>query len=563
MNRNLTGIRHAFLNNREFVFAFAAVFVISCFPLFQNVVIAGDDLPYHLLRIESIKEGILAGYLPVKINPVFFNGYGYGSSLFYPDLFLYIPAFFRIIGMGIAASYNLFIMITAAAGFCTAYYCGYGISKNKIAAAVVAVLFSLSQYHLQNMYTRAALGEIQAYMFMPLIVYGFYDLAYGKFEKPLLLIAGFAGLMYCHILSLEITLVLFIVLFLIHIKKIAAQPGQLKKLLICAAVTLGLTCSFWAPFLEQTVSGTFLFQTAAADASGMAVSLKTIFSNSYELLLNKCSFGLLIPALCALRFFLIGPKCGKTEKRIIDLCLITGFALLFAASDLFPWRWMPVALQSIQFPWRLYAYASLFLSAAVGLMFYTVIPKRFQTMALVLLIALAGSFAVYINVNTTVERREIPNGYYLTVGNTYPNNGFEYFPSGISPDEFMQASRTPGVIADGLQYLSYTQDGLRIEAQYGVPSGYIDFPLLYYKGYTAVLEEDGGGTRPLEILGGDSGTVRVFTNNISAHGTMIVDYTGTLVQKLAYKANLAFLALLALYVLVKKTRQKRKNNSDR
>ncbi len=81
----------------------AAVFVITmiiaCAPLISRYCINGHDLEYHLLRIESLKEGILMGKPFLKVNVLFFGGAGYASSMFYPDFLLYIPALLRDAGV--------------------------------------------------------------------------------------------------------------------------------------------------------------------------------------------------------------------------------------------------------------------------------------------------------------------------------------------------------------------------------------------------------------------------------------------------------------------------------
>ena len=54
----------------------AAVFLITvfiaCVPLISRYCINGHDLEYHLLRIESLKEGILIGKPFLKVNTLFF-----------------------------------------------------------------------------------------------------------------------------------------------------------------------------------------------------------------------------------------------------------------------------------------------------------------------------------------------------------------------------------------------------------------------------------------------------------------------------------------------------------
>ena len=59
-------------------------------PLFTQSFKQSDDICYHLLRIEGLKDGMLDGQFPVVIFPEALAGNGYLNSM-YPYLFLYSP----------------------------------------------------------------------------------------------------------------------------------------------------------------------------------------------------------------------------------------------------------------------------------------------------------------------------------------------------------------------------------------------------------------------------------------------------------------------------------------
>ena len=60
-----------------------------------------DDIRFHLWRIEAIKYGLQNGIFPVRMYGLLLDNAGYASGIYYPDLFLYIPAVFRILGLNI------------------------------------------------------------------------------------------------------------------------------------------------------------------------------------------------------------------------------------------------------------------------------------------------------------------------------------------------------------------------------------------------------------------------------------------------------------------------------
>ena len=67
-------------------------------------------MTFHIARIAEIAEGIKAGNWLIKIQPDMINGYGYATPLFYPQLFLYIPALLYVIGFPLHTSYQIFIV---------------------------------------------------------------------------------------------------------------------------------------------------------------------------------------------------------------------------------------------------------------------------------------------------------------------------------------------------------------------------------------------------------------------------------------------------------------------
>ena len=132
-----------------------------CTPLMTGNCINGHDIEYHLLRIEALKEGILMGKPFLKINVLFFGGQGYASSLFYPDFLLYIPAVLRALGVGINACYHIFIAFCLIATYASAFYCTKKITGSVYSASAAAVILTLSQYHVDDIYTRSAAGNIR------------------------------------------------------------------------------------------------------------------------------------------------------------------------------------------------------------------------------------------------------------------------------------------------------------------------------------------------------------------------------------------------------------------
>lgn len=92
-------------------------------PLFYGKIYDGHDLDFHLQRINGIYHGLLDGKINTKIQPCWYDDYGYAVGIFYGDLFLYFPAALRCIGMSIVASYKCFVFAINVLTVLISNYC--------------------------------------------------------------------------------------------------------------------------------------------------------------------------------------------------------------------------------------------------------------------------------------------------------------------------------------------------------------------------------------------------------------------------------------------------------
>lgn len=129
--------------------------------------VLGDDSAFHLVRIEGIKDGLLAGQFPVRLNPLWGDGCGMPTGIFYPDIFLYPFALLRICGIPLSIVWRLFAI---AANVLTAFAAWWAFStytRSRRAGAVATLFYLAFLYRLINLYARAACGEVLAMAFLP------------------------------------------------------------------------------------------------------------------------------------------------------------------------------------------------------------------------------------------------------------------------------------------------------------------------------------------------------------------------------------------------------------
>ncbi len=533
---NLKKYGKIFAGKDGFWQVFLITMLIACLPLFTVNCINGHDVIYHLLRIEALAEGIREGLPFLRVNVLFFGGEGYASSMFYPDTLTYIPAMLRAAGVGINLSYHIFVAVTIVLGFLSAYFCTKMITLNRQSALITAVIFTLCQYHIEDIYTRSAVGEYTAMIFIPLVIYGIWDFMFKDCEKPWILGIGMTGVVLCHTLTTVFCVGLCVLAVLFSIKKIMAKPSIILKLIATAVIVLLITAYYWLPMIEQMNSQVLKYTQDSFDLNYEKLLLKDVFGNAYN------NAGWAVFAAVLPRVFI---KSKKNIIKFADMCTVMGILFALCTTGFFPWGRLARFLGFIQFPWRLLIAASALLAVAGGIYIYEYvrsrsIPGEMAVMAVVLVMAVSaiGNF----------ESND--QGYY-----SYSGDYFSYAPytAEVIGGEWLpvNAERNKLVKDAGVAYtdngseISVTREKNELRVTADERSKYLDVPFVYYKGYAA---EDSEG-RELKVSGdGENGRVRVYTQGA---GEIRVFYKGTTLQLLSTAISAAVLILLIFAVLYK------------
>ena len=535
--------------NKIIWLVFAVTMIIGVSPLISRYCINGHDISYHLLRIESLKEGIQAGKPFLKVNVLFFGGAGYASSMFYPDLLLYIPAFLRVFGVGINASYHIFVAICICLCYLGTYFCTSRICGNRSAGMIGAVLITLCQYHLDDIYVRSAVGEYTAFIFIPFVIYGIYNFIYEGADKAWVLGIGLGGVLLCHVLSFMMCLLFMAVAFIVGFRDIAEKKDTIKRLLITMVCTAAITCSYWLPMLEQFAEGSFYVSEQWIEPKQEAIQIAGIFSDRFP------AMGALLFAFMIPRIF-ISKKDDKSVKYA-DMLFVLGIIFSFLASDIFPWDRAGKYLSFVQFPWRFFIMASCMLALADAVILYAGIRKlnneKFETALLAVIVAAMAAGGLH-TVSTDSQ------GYY-----DYSDDYFSYKPytTQVIGGEWLPVSvKDPGLIVELSEYMTgdegsdigFIREGDHIRAGVNEAYDHIDVPFIFYKGYAAFIEEN-GSRYELSVTGeGRDGFVRVYTGGHT--GELTVSYKGTFIQKIALIITLISTIGIAVCFFVKAKRTK-------
>lgn len=514
---------------------FAIMMIVALSPLISRYCINGHDLDYHLLRIEALKEDILNGQPFAKVNSLFFGGAGYASSMFYADFLLYIPALLRTAGVSINATYHIFVSICAILCCLSVYYCVFKMSGSKYVGLIAGILLTLCPYHMDDMLVRAAVGEYVAFIFVPFVIYGIYNVLYEEMDKPWLFAIGFGGVLLSHTATLLMCVMFCAALFLIKIGVFIKNPKLILKVLLTTVITVAVTAFFWLPMLEQFSTGHFsVVGDGGVDMLDAAVDFSQIVSQKFPTL------GIVLALMAILRVFV-----SKKEEPLLgyaDWMIIAAVAFSILTTNIMPWERLSRLFSFVQFPWRFFLIASALLSVADA-----IIIKAFVAKTKIMWDIVAAVVLVVSMIFALMHQSENEQGYY-----DYSNDYYSYKPYTANviggewlPDTVTDRGKTlelcEQMIADDGRSIEFTRRGTSLSATLNEEYRYVDVPFIYYKGYSANIQNQDGSISELAVTDeGENGMCRVYSDDKT--GSITVSYTGTGIQTVSYIISLLGLA---------------------
>lgn len=579
------------MKNKKYTVCYLVIILMASFPLFNNYLIRGHDIYFHLMRIEGLAQGLRAGEFPVRIQPAWYDGYGYAVSVFYSDLFLYPAALLRLLGISLQDTYKVYVVLCNIA---TALISGYSFGKifrKREIGVFGSCLYTLAPYRLVNLYTRGALGEYTGMIFWPLLIYSCV-LLLNEDRKKVQLQKGavfmgisMAGMLQSHMLTAEIACMVLLLLVIVYCRRIFHKEVMLAG---CGAVAaaLGLSAWFLIPFLDYMLlgrfninsirnndimiqrQGTFLSQVFAIFDNAVGQSLDSGAGTAGDFTQGvglSLMLSVIILMLLCIRGYL---KQEERRNRQITITAAGLGALMVVMSTLyFPWdrlcrisRIFRYIIVKIQFPWR-------FTGVAVGLLVvvwcavlnYTEREydrrKKVITICLAVGILLLSVGHFVIDLNQRAERIQVRSVEEM---DTFVASGEEYLPV----DTVLDKLKTQELYKDDSVEISdvvYRGPSITMHVKNtSAQQAGLELPRLYYAGYQALEVTDEGQHFPIEVTDGTNHVIKLMIPE-QTEGNITLSFREPWYWRLAEIITLLSAGIVILYTYKIWTREKLKN----
>lgn len=528
--------------DKKLLWLLGGIILLPSIPLLMKGIYSGHDLPFHLMRIEGLAEEFRGGYIPPKVSSLWMDGYGYPVSIYYGDLLLYAFAFLRLLGIPAIYVYKLYVVFVNAGTTVVSYVCFKKMFERREIALVVVLAYVTAGYRIVDLYSRCAVGEYSAMMFLPLVALAVYRIntadcsGWSQCRKNALLLAlGMTGVIGTHILTAEM------IVFVLVLLCIAVWKRTFRKVVVCTyglaiLETIVINLYFIIPFLDYYVNVDVNInhtidnvvqrnQFHGAYIGQYFAFFQSMFGGSEVDLSARMSF---TPGLILMLTLVAGIVLWIDHKMTKEMKLFAIFSMLmlFMASNLFPWDGLAENFQlgqllaQVQYPWRYIGIAILFLAMLLGsiLRYLSMRWELGRLKQLCLAITGACMFMSFWYVSDYSNGTEpLMYGYDVSAYKNVSLGTEEYLRYGT--DQNMLSGEIDSENMQEVSVLFRKGHAMELYCRSGDIGGAVEVPLLHYKGYR-VMDEYGN---QYEITDGANNVIR-FLLPAGFAGEVMIDF---------------------------------------
>ena len=548
-------------NVRNIVIIFLVTLVIL-FQLFYNDRYEGHDTIFHVTNIIRLSDTIsFNNIFGSNIITYDFNSYGYGVWLFYPKIPHLVASYVYLILKDIYLSMNIVYFITTFLSGVFIYFLTDKIFKNKKVSLLSSVIYLTFPYHICEIYTRDAFAENFMFMVLPMIFLGLYNLKDNNYMKfYILFILGYVIGINSHLVSM-VYYTFFILIFIIYYRNIFFKKDKFLSLLISSFIVMGLCLPFIVSLLEHKALGIYrVFKDYFITLSYlkmMVIDFKSLFIQkaiSGEVLTYFSKSTIILFILAIYNFIFNREDCVRKDKRIFLIFIV--IVINFICSKEL-WNYIPKLFLSIQFPWRLLVFLSLFISLFCSSVFLN--KNKFILVRKVLLVIFL-IFSIFDGLNNIRYYTDYEVSVDYALNSDYSlGYQYEYFADfsvltqlKYGKDYFKY--RKDGIILDGIGDALIKDDkfpNMDFVVNNILDEIVIELPRSYYLGYE-LIDESG---KEIALFNNENGFLSAIINK---DGEYKLRYVKTDLYRIALLIRMITFIVILLVLVVKFLKWRRK-----
>ena len=346
--------------------------------LFSNQWLEGNDFLYHYNVIIAFDDAFLNGQFFYKVLPNIANDYGYGTGYFYGTLPAMITVLVKnLFHCGYFAAIKVTVYFVFSLSAIVMYFFAYRVLKSTKKAIFASLLYITFPYYISNLYVRFAYSEFFIYLFIPMAIWGIYELLYLDNGKGFLVLFTFgtAAMVLTHMSTAAWVCLVCLIMILINFRKFFCNYRWL--LFVFSCVIILCLCSYYIlPLIEHygeyRVSNPSIMNTSASSVFSGA-NFPSLYYNQYPLVLPffsvyqyACTMfyvAIVIFAIirlkqikaCKKSLFIENPLINDdfNRKLMVTFCVIAVYTFLSMTKLSFWWFLTPSIFRMIQFSSRL------------------------------------------------------------------------------------------------------------------------------------------------------------------------------------------------------------------
>ncbi len=536
-----------------------------------------DDGWLHLLRVIGIDNALEKGSFPFLIQPYFCNNWGYSMTAFYPTIVSYVPYVLGLIVSNFAVGLKWFAVLTTILSGIFMYNFINEVTKKKAVAFFSAIIYMTFPYKLEDIFNRYAIGEFTAFVFIPIVFEGLYNLLHGDGKKHFYIAIGGTGLLLSHTISTEYTAI-FCAIYILFNLKLFFKKDVIIKCVINVIWILLMAAIFWVPMLEFEGTAHYsIFEPKVIKTDGEYVANNVI--ELWQFVKDKgepngVSFIVGIPFITMLLLGVFAyKKVSEKHKDFYITFVLLGVLSVLMCTKFFPWRIMPSFLCTVQYPWRMVGFAFFFFIPVCAMnVCYLIknVNKQWLRNALyILTLVLILGFTAYEltqyktadpNVDAEYEKNAVENPkiHYFAV-----NRDYMPLKALVKQRSYLVNRGDKTLVLQGNANIqNESKDAFHLEMNItdAEKNTKLELPYLFYPGYRAVLEY-GQNTVNLKTEESDNGFVQITIPEQIEEGKITVDYTATVLDKASYIVSGISLVCFIVYVIYSKKKNDAKENA--